>query len=237
MLEIVIDRASKRNAMTNEMYEQMAEAFNETNAEGGASVVLVRAEGEYFCAGQDVRQLANVVTSLPIQERSVFRFMRSIFHCERPIIAAVEGPAVGIGATMLLHFDLVYMADHAWLSFPFSTLGLSPEFGASALLPQLAGRATAARALLLGEKVSTKELVSTGLVVGSGSSTETSRVAKAAAVRLASMSASAVRATRRLIGEASAAISENLLIRELEVLESLRSTPEHQSAMDAWRQQ
>lgn len=235
VLEIVIDRTLKRNALNAEMYENLTQAFNDVNSEEDSSVVLIRAKGDYFCAGQDVNQLASSASPLPLRDRAVFHFMRSVLSCERPIVAAVQGPAIGIGATMLMHFDFLYVADDAWLSFPFSTLGLSPEFGASVLLSKLAGTGTAARALLLGEKVNAQQMVSCGWAAGSGAPETIQAAANAAAIRLAGLSKSAVRATRSLMRERSNAVSEELLIRELEVLESLRSTPEHHVAMEAWR--
>ena len=234
VLEVVIDRASKRNALDNKLYEQFAHALNEASNDDNTAVILVRANGEYFCAGQDVGQLANAAP-LPLRERAVFQFMRSILHCKRPIVAAVQGPAIGIGATMLMHFDLVYVADDAWLSFPFLALGLSPEFGASTLLSRLVGSGTATRALLLGEKISAQEMRSLGWAAGIGPRDSIVVAAKNAATRLASTSAPAIRATRKLLKAGDESASEEALLRELDVLESLRGTPAHQAALQAWR--
>lgn len=236
VLEILIDRPSKRNALNAEMYEQLTQAFNDANSDDGTSVVLIRAQGEYFCAGQDVDQLASSSGPvLPIRDRAVFRFMRSVLSCECPIVAAVQGPAIGIGATMLMHLDFLYVADDAWLSFPFAKLGLSPEFGASVLLSRLVGSGTAARALLLAERVTAQQMVSCGWAAGNGASEAILADASAAAARLAGLSKPALRATRSLMREQVTGISEEVLIRELEVFESLRSTPEHRATMEAWR--
>ena len=235
VLEIVLDRPSKRNALNGELYEQAARALSDVNTESGIAAVLIRAEGEYFCAGQDVSQLAAGGPRLPIEDRPVFRFMRSVLHCERPIVAAVQGPAIGIGATMLMHFDLVYVADDAWLSFPFCSLGLSPEFGASVLLPRLAGSGSATRALLLGEKLRAQEIVGSGWAVAGGSAAATLDSAKSAAARLAGSSKPAIQATRRLMRQEDRASSEEVLMREFEVFDSLRDTPEHLAVMSAWR--
>lgn len=231
VLEIVLDRPLKRNALNGEMYERVARVLCDVNVDDAIAVVLIRAEGEYFCAGQDVAQLAATGPRLPMRDRPVFAFMRSVLHCERPIVAAVQGPAIGIGATMLMHFDLVYVADSAWLSFPFCSLGLSAEFGASVLLPKLVGSGTAARALLLGEKLRAQEIVGPGWAAAGGSTAATLASARTAAARLAGVPKPAVAATRGLMRHGGGNAFEEVLIRELEVFDSLRSTPEHLTAL------
>jgi len=161
LLTLRLNRADKKNALTRAMYGQLGQALREADADAGINAVLIRGSSECFTSGNDI---ADFLEEPPSDlDSPVFVFMRSLLDCRKPVIAAVAGPAVGIGTTLLLHCDLVYVSADARLRMPFVNLGLCPEFGSSLLLPRLVGHATAARLLLLGEGFSGEQAAAWGL--------------------------------------------------------------------------
>jgi len=150
-----------------------------------------------FCAGNDIADFVDHPQTGP--EAPVYRFLRAIVRFPKPIVAAVCGPAVGIGATMLLHCDLVYAGEGAILLFPFVDLGLVPEAGSSLLLPERIGRHRAAAALMLGDPIPARAALDAGLVNQVLPDAEVLGFAHAQATRLAAKPAEAVAETKRLL--------------------------------------
>lgn len=149
LLILQLNRPDKKNALTRAMYSQLAEALEQADADASLNAVLIQGNAECFTAGNDIVDfLEEPPASL---DSPVFSFMKSLLNCRKPVIAAVAGVAVGIGTTLLLHCDLVYVSRDARLRMPFVNLGLCPEFGSSLILPRLLGHARAAQLLLLGE--------------------------------------------------------------------------------------
>ena len=161
VLEIRVNRPKKKNALTVAMYSAMVEALERAAEEPSVRAVVFTAEGETFTAGNDVVDFMN---GLGEGEPPVLRFIRLLAKYEKPLVAAVNGPAVGIGTTMLLHCDLVYANDAARLHAPFVSLGLVPEAASSLLLPRRVGPAVAAEMLLLGAPMSAARAKELGLV-------------------------------------------------------------------------
>ena len=161
VLRVTIDRPEKKNALTVAMYAALAEAFRQAEADAGVRAVLLHGAGGAFTAGND---LGDFVANPPTDESSpVFEFLAAISTASKPVVAAVHGPAIGIGTTLLLHCDLVYAAPEARLQLPFVTLGLCPEAGSSVLLPLAVGPQRAAELLLLGEPFSGADAHAWGL--------------------------------------------------------------------------
>lgn len=152
VLRIHLNRPAKKNALTQQMYQAMNDALLDANArEDDIAAVLITAAGDVFCAGND---LADFLRHGEMNANSpVFQFLATISSVHVPIVAAVQGPAVGIGTTLLLHCDLVYAADTARFVMPFVDMGLVPEAGSSQLLPLLCGHVKASELLLLGETI------------------------------------------------------------------------------------
>ncbi len=149
ILEVAFNRPERRNALTHAMYEALAAALDRATADDAVRVVLFHGIGGHFTAGNDLGEFA---ASPPADTQSpVFRFLRGLVSHEKPLVAAVEGHAVGIGTTMLLHCDLAYAAPSAKFRMPFVDLALVPEGGSSLLLPRMLGMAKAGELLLLGE--------------------------------------------------------------------------------------
>jgi enoyl-CoA hydratase/carnithine racemase len=162
VLAITLARPDRRNAITVAMYSALAEAVEQASADPSVRVITFRGEGQDFAAGNDLADFLNAQLREG-EEIPVMRFLRALARCETPIVAAVHGNCVGIGTTMLLHCDLVIVAEDARFSLPFVDLALIPEAASSLLLPRIAGRRRAARYLLLCEPFGVDEAMSIGL--------------------------------------------------------------------------
>lgn len=162
LLEIQINRPDRKNSFTNAMYTAIGDAFRDATQSNQVKAVLLKGHKDCFSAGNDIGDfIQNPPTNL---DAPVFRFLRMISTCPKPIVAQVEGMAVGIGTTMLLHCDLVYAADTAKFSMPFVKLGMCPEGGSTLIVPQLAGYQKAAELLLLGDVFNAAKASECGIV-------------------------------------------------------------------------
>ena len=231
---IEIARPEKKNALTLAMYEAMSHAIVAAGTDQTVRALLITGQPGIFTAGND---LEDFLQRPPVGADSpVGRFMQALSGCEKPVIAAVTGPAIGIGATMLLHCDLVYLSDQSRLLLPFVGLGLVPEFASSLLLPQRMGNARAAEKLLLGEPISPAEAVSCGIANAVMASTEVLAHAQRQARRFNSLPAGAVRDSKRLIRSATAAAVAAAMQRESELFAARLRSPEALEAMQAFMQ-
>jgi enoyl-CoA hydratase/carnithine racemase len=162
VLEIAFARPDKKNALSNAMYRAAREALEGAQTNKAVRVVLFGAEGDAFTAGNDIADFAKVANSQS-GEAQAHSFIEALGRAEKPIVAAVPGIAVGVGTTMLLHCDLVYVAETAKLSAPFVNLALVPEAASSMLLPARIGHVRAFAMFALGESLSGAEAVALGL--------------------------------------------------------------------------
>lgn len=162
VLEVQFNRPEKRNAITEQMYIELANAFVGARQNSDVAVVLISGNKSVFSAGND---LNDFIENPPIDDESaVFRFLQTVADFPKPIVAAVNGPAVGIGTTLLLHCDLVYSGESATFQLPFVKLGLVPEFASSYLLPLRVGHAKASEWLLTGKMFDAQEAKAAGLI-------------------------------------------------------------------------
>jgi enoyl-CoA hydratase/carnithine racemase len=197
---IVMARPEKKNAITREMYAAMADAVVGAQDDGGVRVVLIGAEGAAFTAGNDlVDFMEHPPTGAETEPPPVLRFLEAILTAEKPLAASVNGAAVGVGVTMLLHCDLVYAAETATFRVPFTDLGLVPEAGSSLLLPERVGRARASELFLLGETISAKEALEYGLVTRMFPQARLAHEVARRCEALARKPPAAVRAAKRLM--------------------------------------
>ena len=194
-LEVRFQREAKKNAITSDMYRAMTLALSDVSSDSENCAILFTAAGTDFCAGNDIVEFAADAES----SNEGLEFIRAIAHCEKPIIAAVQGLAVGIGTTMLFHCDLIFAAPNARFIVPFVDLGLVPEAGSSLLAPIVLGNARASRMLLLGEPLDADEAAKAGFVSALTPLDELSHRARSAAAMLASKPPEALAATRRLL--------------------------------------
>ena len=198
LLTLRLNRPEKKNALTRAMYSQLAQALAMADVDPQISAVLICGSHDCFTAGNDI---VDFLEQPPADlDNPVFEFMLSLLDCRKPVIAAVAGPAVGIGTTLLLHCDLVYVSRDARLRMPFVRLGLCPEFGSSLILPRLLGQARAAQLLLLGEGLSGEQAAAWGIATEALDSGEAA-LAKARDVALSfeSLPAEAVRISKELM--------------------------------------
>lgn len=192
VLEIVLARTAKRNALTEAMYDELARLLARAADDDAVRVILFSAEGRDFCAGND---LPEFLGSYDLAPGSAWRrFVDSLPAARKPLVAAVHGNAVGIGLTMLLHFNHVVVEAGARLSAPFARLGVAPEAGSSQLLRERIGPLLASEAFLLGRVFGAEEAVQLGLANRLAPAGEGRNLALAAAQSIAALPPKSVRA-------------------------------------------
>jgi enoyl-CoA hydratase/carnithine racemase len=197
LLTLRLNRPQKKNALTREMYAALADALQAADADDSVRVVLLTGSSECFTSGNDV---GDFLARPPEGESPALCFMRALFDMRKPVVAAVAGPAVGIGTTLLLHCDLVYVARDARLQMPFVKLGLCPEFGSSQILPRLLGQARASQLLLLGEAFTGEQAVAWGIANEALENGEATLArAEEAARRLTQLAPAALADTKQLM--------------------------------------
>ena len=202
VLSLTINRLDRKNSITAAMYAAMADVLAAAENDAAVRVVVIQGHETIFSAGNDIGDFLNKPPST--QDSPVFRFLYGISAFSKPIVAAVCGPAVGIGTTLLLHCDLIYAGDNAAFSMPFVNLGLCPEAGSSLLVPQLMGYPRAAEALLLGEPFTAETALEIGLINRIVPPSEASALAHQQARKLAIKPLSSIIETKRLMKQANA---------------------------------
>ena len=229
---ITLNRVDKKNSITAAMYATMADALDQAQADAAVRVVLLQGDVTIFSAGNDIGDFLN---KPPAGEQSpVFRFLHGIAAFPKPIVAAVCGPAVGIGTTMLLHCDLVYAGDNAAFSLPFVNLGLCPEAASSLLVPQMFGYHRAAEALLLGEPFMAEAALEVGLVNRIVPPTEANGIAQTQARKLAAKPITSLIETKRLMKKGQAALVAQQMTEEGAVFGRMLREPAAREAFTAF---
>ena len=229
---IRFDRLDKKNAITREMYTQLAHALTAADADNGVRAVLLSGTAECFTAGNDVNDfLKGPFGGEGSPTWQLFQILPSM---KKPVVAAVGGPAVGIGTTLLLHCDLVYASSNARFQLPFVPLGIVPEFGSTFMLPLLAGYQRAAEVLMLGQPFTAQKAHELGIVTEVVPQEELFKKAETTAAHLASLPRESLRLTKRLMRSThEKAISDRIMEEGRLVLERLQS-PEAKEAMSAF---
>lgn len=197
------NRLARKNSITAAMYASLADALEQVATDASTRVVVFQGHETVFSAGNDIGDFLEQPPATA--DAPVFRFLRGIASFPKPVIAAVSGPAVGIGTTLLFHCDLVYAGDNAAFSMPFVNLGLCPEAASSLLVPQMFGYHRAAEALLLGEPFFAEAAMEVGLVNRVLPPTEVNGYAQAQARKLAAKPLAPLIETKRLMKKAQAA--------------------------------
>lgn len=233
VLLVRLHRPDKKNALTLAMYAALTTALEQAAGDPSVGVVVLTGSGDSFTGGNDI---ADFLAAPPTGVDSpVFRFLTALRQFEKPLLAAVNGVAVGIGVTLLLHCDLVYARAGAILLLPFVNLGLCPEAASSLLLPRLVGYPRAAELVLLGEPFSAEQALEWGLINGVGADAEaTLELALTKARRLARQPAAAVRLAKALLKRSeSDAVRETMALESRHFMEQLR-TPAALAALRAF---
>ena len=198
VLSAAFARPEKKNAITGAMYEALIEAFEAAERDASVGAFVLSGKGGVFTAGHDIGDFLGFAERGP-GDFPAWRFVSKVASFEKPLVAAVDGLAIGVGTTLLFHCDLVYATREARFQMPFVDLGLVPEAGASLLAPQRFGRAKAAEFLLLGEPFGAEEALRLGLVNAVLPQAELLGHALAKAAALAAKPRAALLATRRLL--------------------------------------
>ena len=231
---IEIARPEKKNALTQAMYTAMAEAIAAADADAAIRAVLVTGQPGIFTSGND---LEDFMMRPPQGEDSpVLQFMHALADCAKPVVAAVTGGAIGIGTTMLLHCDLVYVSDEARLAMPFVTLGLVPEYASSLLITQRVGQAKATELLLLGEPFNGEAAVEMGIANAVLPAAEVVNHARRMAERFNALPPGAVRESKALMRRAQKALVEETVRVEGEIFGKRLRSPEAMEAFQAFFQ-
>jgi enoyl-CoA hydratase/carnithine racemase len=197
VMTLTFNRLERKNSITSEMYGLLADALAKAASDDAVRVVVLQGHETIFSAGNDIGDFLNKPPAG--KDSPVFRFLRGIAAFPKPLVAAVCGPAVGVGTTMLFHCDLVYAGDNAAFSMPFVNLGLCPEAASSLLVPQMLGYHRAAEALLLGEPFMAEAALEVGLVNRVLPPTEANAYAQKIAAKLALKPATSLIETKRLM--------------------------------------
>lgn len=200
VLTLTLTRADKKNALTGAMYDGMADAFGDANSNDAVRVIVLRGSEGVFTAGNDLKDFAAAggARKGPAPAQS---FLRNLINCDKPVIGSVDGLAIGVGTTMLMHCDYVVASPNASFATPFIDLGLCPEGGSSVAMPTRLGRAATFRLLMLGDRLSAAEAKEYDLV--DQIADDCDAVAATLAERIAAKPPGAMLATKKLIGAAS----------------------------------
>jgi len=198
VMTLTLNRIEKKNSFTQAMYGACADALLRAADDASVHVVVIQGHATIFSAGNDIGDFLTR-GGASSQESQVFRFLRGIAAFPKPLVAAVCGPAVGVGTTMLFHCDLVYAGDNAAFSMPFVNLGLCAEAASSLLAPRLMGYHRAAEALLLGEPFTAESAMEMGLVNRIVPPSEANNLAHAQARKLAAKPLPSLIETKRLM--------------------------------------
>ncbi len=231
---IRITRPQKKNALTTPMYQAIYDALVAADASSEIAATIITGSEGVFSAGNDINDFrAGLAAGVDLHDRPVHRFIQYLPQTRTPLIAAVDGLAIGVGTTLLFHCDLVYATPEARFSTPFLDLGLVPEAASSLLAPQRMGYARAFELLALGEVFDAERAREAGLVNRIVPAAELDAAARQAAARLAAKPPAALEIARRLIRGEAAAITERLDLEARLFSERLRS-PEAQEAFTAF---
>jgi enoyl-CoA hydratase/carnithine racemase len=229
---IEIARPEKKNALTAAMYQAMADALRAAADDATVRAVLITGQPGVFTSGNDLEDFMQ----RPPQgaDSPVAQFMRALLECDKPVVAAVTGAAIGIGTTMLLHCDFVYVSDEARLATPFVSLGLVPEYASSLLMPLLMGPRRAAERLLLGDPFTGETAVECGLANAVLPAAEVVNHARRVAERFNALPPGAVRDTKRLMRRGDRDAVAQAMQAEGEIFGARLRSPEAREAFQSF---
>lgn len=232
VLSAAFARPQKKNAITGAMYEALIEAFEAAERDPEVGAFMLSGKGGVFTAGNDIADFLSVAAR-GTGDFPAWRFVSKLAEFEKPLIAAIDGLAIGVGTTLCFHCDLVYASPAARFQMPFVNLGLVPEAGSSLLAPQRFGRAKAAEFLLLGEPFGAEEALRLGLVNAILPQSELMAHAMSKAALLAAKPRAALLATRRLMRGDPEALKAQMAA-EMHAFSAALKSPEAHAAFQAF---
>lgn len=222
---LCFDRADKKNAITLGMYQSLTDSLIRAEADKAIKATLIYGLGGEFSSGNDINEFVQIAQK-PDKLSIILAFLKVLSAYKKPLIAGVEGRAVGVGATLLLHCDLVLASREARLQFPFVQLGLVPEAASSYLLPRLVGHQNAFEALVLCEVISAEQAQNMGLINHLCEAGEAYQVALSYAQKTAALPAEAVALSKKLLKSPTQDDVQNALLREGRIFKERLSSSE-----------
>jgi len=232
VLHIIFNRVEKRNALTRVMYTGIAEGIEMAEKDPNIKVILIYGNGKCFCAGNDLKDFQDL--DWASGTRPSRSWTEWVLTAKKPILAAVHGYAIGIGVTMLLHFDLIYAAKECKFQFPFVNLGLIPEFGSTFTLPELIGRQRAAELFFFGDWFSAEDANEIGIVNKIFPESELIKEVVLLAEKLAEKPPEALRQIKAYIKKYYTGVLEKLMPEEGAEFVRRQKSPEAQEAFKAF---
>ena len=231
IMEIRFNRPEKKNALTRAMYDGVVEAFASAEADPTVRVILLTGSGDIFTSGNDIKDFQQRAATRNSSAASPF--LTALSTLKKPLVAAVNGAAIGVGTTMLAHCDFVLAARSARFTMPFTRLGLVPEAGSSLLFPQLLGHQKAAAMLLLGDSMTAQEALDAGFVYQVVDDADLMDAARAVAARLAALPPTSIRQTKELMRRGKTDLPDRIA-EELELFRDRVHSPEAAEAFAAF---
>lgn len=232
VLTLVMNRPDKKNALTDAMYGALREGLERAEGDAAVRVAVIRGAGDMFCAGNDIGDFLAAASGGDIAKANVFRFIRLLGTFTKPLVAGVQGRAVGIGTTMLLHCDHVVLAEDAKLTTPFVGLGLVPEAASSLLLPARIGHARAFAMLAMGHAMGAADALASGLANAVVPQAELDAAVASAAAYLAQLPPGSVQATKALMRDPAAIAAK--MDEEIEIFAQRLQSAEAREAFTAF---
>ncbi|HEY2248255.1 MAG TPA: enoyl-CoA hydratase [Bradyrhizobium sp.] len=232
VMTLTLQRPEKKNALTGAMYDAMSDALRRAETDTSVRVILFQGDGDSFTAGNDLADFAKQARGEGSDDSPAHRFIETIGKASKPLVAAVQGNAVGVGTTMLLHCDLVYLADNARLITPFVNLALVPEAASSWLLPLRIGHVRAYAMFALGEPMDAASALACGLANAVVPQVELRMKAHEAAVTLTRRPAGALKLTKKLMRDHERIAAQ--MTEESQLFKERLTTPEAREAFAAF---
>ncbi|WP_093286789.1 enoyl-CoA hydratase [Solimonas aquatica] len=232
VLTLRINRPEKKNALNQDMYAAMADVVAAAAKNDEVRVLLITGTGDSFCSGNDLQDFLQAPPA-PSPDAPVLRFMLELAAFEKPVVAAITGPAVGIGTTLLFHVDLAYAAENARFLMPFVNIGICPEYASSVLLPRNIGHVQAAELVMLAEPFTAAKALDARLINAVLPADQVLPVAQAKARRLAEQAPQALRTTKALLKRQDAAMIKDTILLEAVHFTSMLRGDEAREALTA----
>jgi enoyl-CoA hydratase/carnithine racemase len=230
--QIRINRPQKKNALTSDMYAALAQLLTQADQDAAVRVITLTGTADTFSSGNDVADFLRQ-DAFSIEQLPVGAFLQAIARVSKPLLAGVNGMAIGVGVTMLLHCDVVYAAESATFQMPFTSLGVVPEAGSSQLLPQRVGYHLAAELMLFGERIDARRAAEIGLINAVCPAADLSALLLSRAAVLAAKPAASLLATKALLRRAPESTAQRMAAENSEFARLLAS-PETQRIMQAF---
>lgn len=234
VMTVRLNRPNKKNALTQAMYVALAEALAHADDDPAVRCVLLTGTSDCFCSGNDIADFLQA--PLGDKDTPVIRFMMALAHLRKPVVAALNGPAIGIGTTLLLHVDLAYAGESTRFQMPFVNIGICPEYASTYLLPRMIGHVQAAELLLLGEPFTAARALESRLISAVLPDAEVFAHALEQARKLAQKPPAALRTSKALLKRWRSGFLDEVILHEAGHFGTMLHQDEAREALTAFLQ-